>query len=54
MIQAETYAVHEENLSDFGSEYDPELFERLESSKELPAYKYVLAQQRRRELTTQY
>ncbi|MBM4764850.1 amidase [Bacillus sp. B15-48] len=53
-IQAETYAVHELNIRTRGSDYDEEVFERLQSSQNLPAYKYVLAQQKRMELTNRY
>lgn len=53
-IQAEAYAVHEEKLRYHSSKYDKELFERLDSSKNLPAYQYVIAQQNRLELTERF
>ncbi|SOC44499.1 amidase [Ureibacillus acetophenoni] len=53
-IQAEAYAVHEANIRKSGSLYDEELYERLESSKSLPAYQYVLAQQKKAELINKF
>ena len=53
-IQAEAYAVHEKNMSDRGLDYDPELHERLQSCKKVPAYEYVLAQQKRNDLINQH
>lgn len=49
-IQAEAYAVHEANIRESGSLYDKEVYERLESSKNLAAYQYVTAQQKKAEL----
>ncbi len=53
-IQAEAYAVHETNIRQRGYLYDEELYERLQSSQNLPAYQYVLAQQQRMELTNKF
>ncbi|MDQ0257158.1 aspartyl-tRNA(Asn)/glutamyl-tRNA(Gln) amidotransferase subunit A [Evansella vedderi] len=53
-IQAEAHAVHETNIQTRGSEYDEEVFERLQYSKNLPAYQYVIAQQKRMELTNKF
>lgn len=53
-IQAEAYAVHEANIRKSGAQYDEELYERLESSKNLLAYQYVSAQQKRAELTNKF
>lgn len=51
IIQAEAFAIHEKNLSVRSLDYDQELYERLQTGKTVPAYQYVLAQKRRKELT---
>lgn len=53
-IQAEAYAVHAKNLEERGSDYDPEVYERLLTSKEVRGYEYVIAQQKRKELIEKY
>lgn len=53
-IQSEAYAVHEKNIRERASEYDPELFERLDASKNVPSYQYVIAQQRKQYLIRQF
>ncbi|EKN64139.1 amidase [Neobacillus bataviensis LMG 21833] len=53
-IQAEANAVHEKNLRDHGSDYDPEVYERIRTSKTIHSAEYVAAQQKRNTLTSLY
>ena len=53
-IQAEAKKVHEKNLRDRGADYDPEVYERLQSSKTIQSEEYSSAQQKRKDLTSQY
>ncbi|WP_042348019.1 Asp-tRNA(Asn)/Glu-tRNA(Gln) amidotransferase GatCAB subunit A [Bacillus massiliigorillae] len=53
-IQAEAYAVHAENIRKHGIDYDSEVYERLQSSKNVLGYEYVTAQQKRQQLINGY
>lgn len=53
-IQAEAYAVHERTVAEHGADLDPEVLERLLASREVPGYRYVQVQHRRKQLTRQF
>lgn len=53
-IQAEAYTVHDQQVHERGSEYDPELQERVLAGKNVPINEYVRAQQQRKELIRQF
>ena len=49
-IQAEAYAIHDKNMALYRLDYDHELAERLEASKDAQAYQYVIAQRMKKQL----
>jgi len=53
-IQAEAYAVHEKTMLEHADDLDPEVRERLLSSKEVRGYQYVQIQRQRKRLTQQF
>lgn len=49
-IQAEAYAIHNKNMELNRSDYDHELAKRLQASKGVQAYQYVIAQRMKKQL----
>lgn len=53
-LLSEAYAQHLKHFNNKGGDYDPEVYNQLLHSKEIRAYEYVLAQQKRKRLIKSY
>jgi len=53
-LQSEAFAVHEKNIEFRGADFNPEVFGLLQASREARGYEYVIAQQKRSSLISNY